>query len=159
MRGSMRCPTCNTIMEGGVPRCPQCAPTVPPTPKQVFRLPLLDEYVARGYAATNYDEFIANARAHAAQEGIEVEIRPPTGDELIEYEKAVKAHLEAQDAARLKAAEEEARKQPPVITGTTEGGADVHSRPTAPLAPSSPPARAAAPTRNLRAVEDKKPKK
>lgn len=77
------------------------------------RLPMLEEYVAAGYKAENYEAMIADETRRAKAEGLEVEIRLPTlaesGLEREDFEKRLvlieraRQQLEADKAAEAKA--------------------------------------------------------
>lgn len=130
MRSSMQCPKCGTTMQGGVPSCPQCAPAAPEpvAPAEVRRLPLLEEYVAHGYQADRYGEFISQAKQQAAIDGAAVEVRAPTAEEQAELTRALEAR-----AALLAAERTPESPDTEVIIPEPPAAEERHRAPTKPL--------------------------
>lgn len=75
----------------------------------VARLPLIEEYVAAGYKAENYEAFIKRETAEAHGKGFVVEVRKLTAAEVAEEKAAAELRAKAEaEGAAMREAEEKA---------------------------------------------------
>lgn len=92
----------------GVPPAPAPSgtPNAPPDTRPLYRLPLVEEYVAHGYSAEQYAEFLKKETDAAEAKGFRVEVRAMNEDELAaekadrDLHAAREAEIEIQRAAR-----------------------------------------------------------
>lgn len=117
--------------------------------RPVERFPLLNEYVAAGYLAETYEAALAAHRKQAEANGHDVEVRDLNASEKAQEAAALKARLEADDAARAKELAEQNKAGPVVAEAHAEAVSAASTEPVveAPVDPPAPaPALAAKPS-------------
>lgn len=92
----------------------------------VVRLPLIEEYVAAGYKAENYDAFLKRETEEAQRKGFVVEVRKLNIKELAEVkaEAEARAKLEAEAAAQREIEEKAAADAKALAEAEAQKAAD-----------------------------------